>query len=210
MDENKIRQIVQQELQRSTNASRFSINSIPNHTHDGVNSPKIKGESVIPSTSVIGSISLATEGQTYNLLLNSSFTPQVIICHSIVSNTSGEIYRGAYFGMAQLTPTFYFQPDTSASVITGNVQYPFPTEQPDGSKPTVPAQSSSGLLSSRSNVANVFANQSEDHILSAYVGLGDSNIRARATVVGFGRDSVQIYVPYLTSGWSIDACFIIM
>ena len=210
MNEQQIRQIVQQELQRSNNASRFSINSIPQHTHDGINSPKIKAENVIPSVSVIGSISLATEGQTYNLLLNSSFTPQVIICHSIVSNTSGEIYRGAYFGMAQLTPTFYFQPDTTASVLTGNIQYPFPTEQLDGSKPTVPAQSSSGLLVSRSTDANTFANQSEDHILSAYVGTGTSNIRARATVVGFSRDSIQIYVPYLTSGWSIDACFIIM
>jgi len=210
MDENKIRQIVQQELQRSNNASRFSVNSIPQHTHDGINSPKIKAENVIPSTSVIGSISLATEGQTYNLLLNSSFTPQVVICHSIVSNTSGEIYRGAYFGMAQLTPTFYFQPDTTASVLTGNIQYPFPTEQLDGSKPSVPAQSSSGLLVSRSTDANTFANQSEDHILSAYVGTGTSNIRARATIVGFSRDSIQIYVPYLTSGWSIDACFIIM
>jgi hypothetical protein len=41
MDENKIRQIVQQELQRNNNASRFTINSIPQHTHDGINSPSI-------------------------------------------------------------------------------------------------------------------------------------------------------------------------
>jgi hypothetical protein len=210
MEEAKIRQIVQQELQRSNNAARFGVNNIPFHTHDGVNSPQVKAENIIPSVSVVGAVSLSTQGQTYNLFLNSSFTPQAIICHSIVSSSSGEIYRGAYFGMAQLTPTFYFQPDTAAGVVTGNIQYPFPTEQPDGSKPTVPAQSSSGLLVSRSTDANVFANQSEDHIVSAYVDLTESGIRARATVVGFSRDSIQVYVPYLTSGWSIDACFIIM
>lgn len=210
MDDAKIRKIVQEELRRSSNSSRFNVRSIPQHTHNGTDSPNIKAENVIPSCSIVGSVSLATEGQIYNLNLNSSFTPRMIICHSIVSNTTGEIYRGVYFGVAQLTPSFYFQPSSSSSVVTGNIQYPFPTTQLDGSTPSVPAQSSSGLLTSRSNDANVFANQSEDHIVSAYVGTGTSNIRARATVIGFGRDSVQVYVPYLTSGWSIDACFVII
>ncbi len=209
INEGTIRRIVQEEMKRSNGAGRFGINQVPFHTHDGVNSQKIKAENIIPSISVVGAVSLATEGQTYNIQLNSSFTPQLVICHSIVSNTSGEIFRGFYYGVAQLTPSFYLQPNTSNTVVTGNVQYPFPTAQLDGSNRSVPAQSSSGLLVSRSTDANVFANQSEDHILSAYVGLGTSNIRARATIVGFNRDSLQVYVPYLTSGWTIDACFII-
>lgn len=210
MDDAKIRKIVQEELRKSSNSSRFNVRSIPQHTHNGTDSPQIKAENIIPSCSIVGSVSLATEGQTYTLNLNSSFTPQLVICHSIVSNDSGEIYRGVYFGVAQLTPSFYLQPGGNNSVVTGNLQYPFPTTQLDGSKPSVPAQSSSGLLTSRSTDANVFANQSEDHIVSAYVGTGTSNIRARATVIGFSRDAIQVYVPYLTSGWTIDACFIII
>jgi len=41
MDEQKIRQIVQQEIARSSNGARFTVNNIPFHTHDGVNSPSI-------------------------------------------------------------------------------------------------------------------------------------------------------------------------
>lgn len=210
MDDQKIRQIVQEELRRSSNGGRFGLNTIPFHTHNGTDSQKIKAENIIPSCSIVGSVTFSTVNQTYNLQLNSSFTPRTIICHSIVYNSSGEIYRGTYFGMAQLTPSFYFQPaDSEYTVVTGNLQFPFPTEQTDGSKVDVPAQSSSGLLCSRSTLSNTFANQSEDHILSAYVGLADSDIRARLTVVGFSKNSIQIFVPYLTSSWSVDACFIV-
>lgn len=209
MDDKKIRQIVREELAKRDSASRFQLNNIPNHSHNGIDSLNIKGGNLIPSCSVVGSVTMATLGQTYTLFLNSTFTPQKVTAHSIVYNTSGEIYRGFYYGEAQLTPSFYFQTATSNTVTTGNKQYPFPTEQFDGSTPSVPAQSSSGLLVSRSTDANVFANQSEDHILSAYVGLSDSDIRARATIVGFSRDSIQVYVPYLTDSWAIDMCFIV-
>lgn len=210
MDDNKIRQIVQEELRRSQSGSRFGIDAIPHHTHDGISSLKIKQSNIIPASSIVGAVSLSTEGQTYTLNLNSSFTPQMIICHSVVSNSSGEIYRGVYFGVAQLTPSFYLQTDTSNSVVTGNIQYPFPTTQRNGATISVPAQSSSGVLISRSVDADVFANQSEDHIVSAYVGLSNSDIRARATITSFSKDAVQVYVPYLTSGWTIDACFVII
>lgn len=47
MDENRIKQLIQQELQRSNNASRFTVNSIPQHTHDGINSPSIFSPTII-------------------------------------------------------------------------------------------------------------------------------------------------------------------
>lgn len=209
MTEAQIRRIVQQEIDRNNKATRFNLSPVTNHEHDGIDSPRIKGNNIIPSCSVVGSVTFATVGQTYTLNLNSSFTPQRVVAHSIVYNTSGEIYRGFFYGEAQLTPSFYFQTSSSTSVVTGNKQYPFPTELFDGSIATVPAQSSSGLLISRTTDSNVFANQSEDHILSAYVSTSDSGIRARATVVGFNRDSIQVYVPYLTTDWAIDMCFIV-
>lgn len=209
MDEAKIRQIIRDEMKRVDSADRFGFTNIPAHTHNGVDSLKVMADKLIPSCSIVGSIEMSTLDQTYTIYLNSSFTPQRIVAHSIVSNSSGEIYRGFYYGEAQLVPSFYLQTNTSDSVTTGTKQYPFPTELFNGTTKVVPAQSSSGLLVSRSTDANVFANQSEDHIVSAYVGLSDSDIRARATVVGFSRDSIQIYVPYLTSGWTITTCFII-
>lgn len=211
MDEQKIRQIVQDELRRGTNGGRFGLNTIPFHTHDGVNSQKIKAENVIPAASVTGTIELATEGATYSLKLNSNFTPQQIVAHGIVTGTySGSAMRAITWGTAQLTPSFYFQPvDGQLAVVTGNTQYPFPTEMPNGSKPTVPAQSSSYLAVSRGSVANTFALTSENHIVSISGFPTSGEIYARATVVGFTRDEVLVYVPTLDAGWTIFLTFVI-
>lgn len=205
MDENKVRQIVQEEMRRSTNGGRFGLNTIPFHTHDGVNSQKIKAENVIPSASVVGTIEMATEGATYSLQLNSNFTPQHITAHGVVTGTySGSAMRVITWGSALLTPSFYFQPvDGQLAVSTGNIQYPFPTTMPNGSKPSVPAQSSSYLAVSRGSVANTFALTSEDHIVSVGGFPASSDIYARATVVGYSRNEVLIYVPTLDSGWTI-------
>lgn len=41
MDDQKIRQIVRDEITRSTNGTRFGVQSIPFHTHNGTDSPSI-------------------------------------------------------------------------------------------------------------------------------------------------------------------------
>lgn len=211
MTEQQIRQIVQQELQRSNNASRFTVNNIPQHTHDGINSPQIKAESVIPSTSVMGTVEMATEGAVYSLKLNSNFTPQQIIAHGVVTGTySGSAMRVITWGTAQLTPSFYFQPvDGQLAVSVGNIQYPFPTTMPDGSKPSVPAQSCSYLAVSRGSVANTFALTSENHIVSVGGFPASGDIYARATIVGYNRNEILVYVPTLDAGWTIFLTFIV-
>ncbi len=196
MDEAKIRQIVQQELARSNSSGRFALNQIPFHTHDGVNSQKIKAENVIPSASVTGSITFA-QATTYYLNLNASFTPQNITTYGIVTGTDAGAVRVLTVGSAQLTPTFYFQPSTSTSVVTGNLQFPFNGK---------PAQSSCYLSVDRGNDAGVFAQVSEDHIVS--VGFNSINW-ARATVVGYTKDAIVIDVPFLESGWEIILNFVI-
>jgi len=106
-------------------------------------------------------------------------------------------------GSAQLTPTFYFQPQTDTSVITGDIQYPFQDK---------PAQSSSYLSITRGSTANnTFAGVSEDHILS--VGFpnpsSEADIKARVTVVDFSRTAITLDVPYLASGWEIILNFVV-
>lgn len=195
MDDKRIRQIVQEELQRSNNAKRFSVNNIPFHTHDGINSPQIKEESVIPSTSVTGSITFA-QATTYRIGLNASFTPRTIQTYGIVTGTDGGAVRVITVGSAQLTPTFYLQPNDSTSVVTGNLQFPFNGK---------PAQSSCYLSVERGGTSDFYAQVSEDHIVSvAYSG-----IKARATVMGYSRNEVFIDVPFLETGWEIILNFVI-
>lgn len=58
MDEQKIRKIVQDEIRRSQGASRFGINQIPYHTHDGIDSnpvflPTITYTGYVPSDGLV-------------------------------------------------------------------------------------------------------------------------------------------------------------
>lgn len=195
MDEQRIRKIVQDELRRSQGAGRFGINQIPFHTHDGTNSQQIKAENIIPSTSVTGSITFA-QATTYRIGLNASFTPRNIQTYGIVTGTDGGVVRVITIGSAQLTPTFYLQPNDDTSVVTGNLQFPFNGK---------PAQSSCYLSVERGGTSDFYAQVSEDHIVSvAYSG-----VKARATVMGYSRNEVFIDVPFLESGWEIILNFVI-
>jgi len=282
MDENKIRQIVQQELQRNNNASRFTINSIPQHTHDGVNSPKIKAENIIPAVSVSGNIDFARE-DTYTIYLNSSFTPSRIqlygVAYSLTGTltftssspetvTIGTVYeiedgsgvptgqtvtittaginvtsivttgtltpppttgnlnkvagtgsgssniaytsvvdgstigvRCQIIGSANLGPSFYLQPDSTSSVVTGDIQYPF-VDPILGV--VVPLQSSSYISAQSSNIFRALSG--EGHIVNVAVG---STIYARMTVTEFNRDKIVLVVSDLATDWTISANLII-
>lgn len=211
MDENKIRAIVKDEMRRSDSSSRFNFRSIPFHIHDGKGSEQIQANNVIPSVSVSGRISMAQEA-TYTLNLNASFTPRLITAYGVITGSySGAANRVFTMGSAQLTPSFYFQTGTDTSVITGNIQYPFPTPQPDGSSQTVPMQSSAYISTNRGNVANTFAGASEDHLVDVVFPdpTSTADIKARVTVIGFSSTSVIVSVPYLESGWEIILDFVI-
>jgi hypothetical protein len=199
MDENKIRRIVQQEIARSNSGSRFKINSIPNHSHNGVDSLQIKEENVIPSTSITGFVSFA-QATTYTINLNASFTPKQLQVNGIATGEySGGQTRVMLVGSAQFTPTFYLQADTDTVVNTGTLQFPFNGK---------PAQSGSFLSVTRGGTSNFYAGVTEDHIVS--VNFPTTNtIQARATVTNFSKTSITIDVPVLTSGWEITLNFVI-
>jgi len=211
MNDQLIRKIVREELARSNASSRFQLNSIPQHTHNGTDSPFIKEENIIPSVSVSGSVTMTSTG-IYTLNLNASFTPKHIMAYGNVFDAvppdySGLSVRAMSVGSANLTPSFYFQPNDSRSVITGNIQYPFPTEQPDGTYMNVPVQSSVYLATIQGGAPAARSLSSEGHIASVeYPG---GTIHARVTVVGFDKNAVYLSVPYLDSGWSITINYII-
>lgn len=211
MDENRIRQIFQEEFSRSQAGSRFGIDSVPIHHHDNIDSVRIKQSDIIPSISVSGSISM-TQETDYTLYLNSSFTPSNILIYGTVVNAippsfAGLSIRAMVVGSANLGPSFYFQPNQSGStnspsVVTGNIQYPF-IDPNIGT--TVPVQS--GTYTSTESPNTFHALTTEGHIIS--VEYPASTIHARATVTTFDKDKIIIHVSNLDSGWSINANFII-
>jgi len=202
MDENRIRQIVQQELGRSSNGGRFGLNTIPFHTHDGINSQKIKEENIIPATSISGSITFAQE-TTYTLYLNSSFTPRSIFC---TGNVTGGSQRYVFTGTAQLGASFFFQPESTTSVRPGGPQYPFTDPNFPEYGTNIPMQSCTyfGAESAGGALHTLVGNF---HIVDIQFPIGTSH--ARATVTDFSRDKITIIVDALDSGWEINANFIV-
>jgi hypothetical protein len=209
-NELRIRQMIQEEITKNQNKERFSgVNSVVNHDHDGKNTPKIKAENIIPSVSTAGSIVFGTEGATYTINLNTNFTPSNILAYGVVTDAAvSPSIRCHTVGSAQLTTGFYLQPETNRSVVMGGPQYPFPTEQLNGSKKTVPIQGSSFIYVNESSGA-VRSGVSENHIVSIFIGDEIADIRARVTVVDFSRSFIKLYVPYLTSGWRVNVNYVI-
>jgi hypothetical protein len=207
MDESQVRRVVQEELRRGLTNTRFGYQNVPLHEHDGVEAPKVKDNNINRNPAILGSITLSTEGQTYTLETNTPFTPRKIECNGLVYNPdSGNNIRVITTGAAYLGEGYYFQPSSSNSVVVGDIRYPAPTKQPDGSTKNVPLQYSSWFWANRNDNDQYFAAVSENHIVSVAVG---ATIYARVTVVDFSKDRVVLSVPFLESGYEVIANFLI-
>ncbi len=194
-----MRQIAQEEMRKQDSASRFGLKSIPNHTHNGVDSLAVKQSDIVPSVSVSGNINFA-QNATYTIHLNSSFTPSHIEVYGNVVGNGTE--RFITFGSANLTPSFYLQPDTSTSVVTGNIQYPFIDPNLEE---TVPLQSSI-YFGAEGAAGALHTLSSEGHVINvAYPAI---TVHARATITGFSRNAIFIIVE-LDNGWEINANYVI-
>lgn len=201
MTPDQVRKIVRQEIYNGQNAQRFGgINAIPNHHHDGIDSLKINANSLIPSVSVSGSISFSSS-DTYTIYLNSSFTPTFIQCYGNITGSGSELYMS--IGSASLRPSFYLQPDTTRTVVTGNVEYPFVDPNLGVS---VPLQSCCYIgAESTSSGNNMHSLVSEGHIVNIFYG---SDIKARATITEFTRSYIKIQTT-IDAGWTINGNFVI-
>ena len=196
MDEQTVRRIVKQEVGMSNSQARFSQNPIQRHIHNGQDAPKISQNNVIPSGCVTGTITFAHVG-TFLLKLNNSFTPSRIDIHGTVTGSGGKFM---VTGLAILNPAFEFQPGTSSSVITGNLQFPRGTpEFPQGN---VPIQTNVYCGVDGSGVFHTLVGDNSDHI--AGVEYPQNTIHARMTVVGFSKSEIIVTVSDLDSGWQMN------
>lgn len=209
LTEQQIRNIVRQEMAKGSSASRFNVSNVPNHSHNGIDSLPIKADNIVRSVNTAGSILFGTEGATYTIKLTTNFTPSSVLAYGVATNAaSAPTIRCHTVGSAQLSNGFYLQPETNRSVVMGGPEYPFPTDQPDGSKAIVPIQGSSFIYINETSGA-VRSGVSEDHLVDVFIGDEISDIRARVTLVDFSRTYVKLYVPYLTSGWRINVNYVI-
>lgn len=203
MDENRIKQLIREELDKRKNNVRFGRQRASNHTHDGGDSPKIAETNLDRNPAVLGSVEFATEGQTYTFELNMPYTPRRIHCNFIIA---GSTVRMIGVGEAYLGEGYYLQPVNSNTVQVGDIRYPAATKQPDGSTKEVPLQCSNWFWANRSDNDQYFAAVSENHIVSVSFS---GTIYARVTVVDFSKDKIVLSVPFLESGYSVFANFLI-
>lgn len=201
MDENRIRQIIRQEMESARSTGRFGMNMTPTHYHTGLggDGPRLSQDNIIPSVSVSGNITFS-QVATYTINLNSSFTPSRIMAYGNVVGDAAQRYFS--FGSANLTPSFYLQPENSTSVKTGTIQYPFVDPV---LKLTVPLQSSA-YFGAESNGGAMHTLSGEGHIVNIFYGAA---VHARATVTKFSRSKIEIVVSSLDANWDINMNYVI-
>jgi hypothetical protein len=204
LNEASIRRIVQDEIKRSNNSSRFRVNSIPEHTHNGVDSPVIPEQNIYRNPAIMGRVEFATSGVDYVFQLGLPQTPrQVILNATLLDNTSSPTVRYNILGIACLGPAYYLQPVDNRTVTVGGLPYPATTRLQDGSEATIPAQSSTffGFVNG-ANAAT--AGDSQFHIVNVF-----GSAAMRVTVVDFSKDKIVFRVTSLSSGYTLLGNYII-
>lgn len=192
-------------------ADKYGVASVPLHTHNGIDSPRVKAWNLEPSQAASGSITMATNRQRYEIGLNvakaaTSFAPSQIRFNGIAIKGSGATgIRALVQGDAFIGASYYLQPLSSSSVTIGG-----PTQ--------VCVQSSSYILVNDSGSGNpTAALASEGHIVS--VEFPGGTVVARATIPDLGdyganEQPIQggnlIVDVTLATGWSIIGNFVIM
>lgn len=204
MSPEQVRKIAREEIFKNQNRSRFDgVAAIPDHAHTGIDSPKIKAENIIPSVSVSGNISFSASDE-YTIFLNSSFTPSHIMAYGNITGSGTELYMS--IGTANLGPSFYLQPDTTRTVVTGTIQYPFTDPNLDPVT-NVPLQSSCyfGVDDNSGTLSGAHSLSSEGHIVNVFYG---NDIKARATITEFTKSFIKIQTT-IDSGWEMNINYVI-
>lgn len=199
MDDTFIRRIVRDEMARAANSNQFQVQSLPYHVHNGSDAPRIPQNNIIPGPAISGSITMSSV-TTYTLNLNGTFTPSLVTAYGNVVGSGSEKY--ITYGTANLSTSFYFQPLSNTSVLTGNIQYPFvdPNLQV-----TVPMQNA--VYFGTDGTTHHTLVGTGGHIVD--VAYPAATIHARATVTEFSKNYVLIDVTDLDLGWSLNINWVI-
>lgn len=101
MTPEQVHQMIQQEIHKSQQAQRFNLNSIPRHTHNGVDSPTIFQSSFVYAGAVNtdGTPALLPQGWTSKIGTAGSYT--------ITHNLNTELYSASFTGYAEPANTIF-------------------------------------------------------------------------------------------------------
>lgn len=186
MNDSQIRQLIQQEIARNSQSSRFNLVNTTRHQHTKNDVAPISQNDITPGNSTTGTISFE-QATTYNIGVN--FNPTAVFVHGNITGASGEKYITV--GSAQFGPGFYLQPGTATSVMIG------------GARETL-IQSCTYFGSTGTAFHTV---ASEEHIVDVEYPLG--TIHARATITGYSNKGIIVQVDNLDSGWAMNLNFTI-
>lgn len=196
MDENRIRMIVQQEINKANAQSVFNMQNTQSHVHSGTagDAPKIPAANIVPGLRASGRIDMETDGRVYRIGTN--FNATSIQFYGIAGN-SGSGIRAMVVGNAQLGPTYRLIDDgTGNSVSAGGTQQSI-------------IQGSSFILTVDNGMAltdSTFGVSEENIAQVLYPNA--STIPAVATVIGYGPGYADIQA-FLDSGWTISGYFVV-
>lgn len=190
MNDAQIRQLIQSEIMKANQAGKFNLNVTPAHTHTGKggDAPQINQSDILPGQRVSGNITMAQQ-TTYTI--GTIFRPTTIWFYGNVTDLTDGI-RATVVGSAYIGPSYYLQPGTSTSVITGGPQQQI--------------IQSSQYLGVQGTTAHTIAG--EGHIID--VGWPDGGtLVARATVTDVGANYIKVTVNNLATNWSIVGNWVI-
>ncbi len=178
-DQNLVRQMIQQEMTKSSQSQRFNLSNANRHQHNRTDGAPISANDITPGNSIIsGSITFQTQ-TTYTIGVN--FNPTSILLQGTVVDPSGNEYM--CIGSAQFGPSFYLQPGTNTSVVVG------------GAPETKVQTSTFGGWNGSKFVSGT---SKGGHIVDVFPG---GTIQVRADIIGYSNKGIQIEFTYLTSGW---------
>ncbi len=202
MDEQKIRQIVKDEMNRNYMSGDPKI---PPHTHDGVTNFKIKRSDAVNPIGVMGKIDFISN-DTYTLYFTSP-NPSRLDLYGFAFDNVATDSSVMTIGIALLSKSYYFQPLTTRTVKQGGLAYPTRQATPTAA-PGAIAQCSSNLYN-QDNAAfsNTFPHNNQFFIMNALRASGDCV--GTLEIRNLTATSVDVIVTNLISGWKISANFII-
>lgn len=193
MNEQRIRQIIREEIFRDNNKSRFvGVQSIQDHIHNGVDAPRISQDDLVNGTAN-NSLIVMNENETFQL-----------------KNVQG-ISRITFHGFA--ADNADGSPATQRALINGTVVFGTCLRftgsgsviSPEGAGNTTAFTQGTSSIYTLNQVDAIRVSSSSDHF--AYVTDGSTEV-AKASVVAVSVDSISIRVE-LASNWQITGSLIL-
>lgn len=200
LTEQQIRKIVQDEINKNYSSGKPKV---PPHKHDSVDNLRIYESDIVASVGVLGLIKFK-KNQTYTLYFN-TLNPTRIDFNGFAFDTGATNSNALLVGTALLSFSYQFQPRSTSSVQQGGIKYPVNSIVGGLVKPV--NQCSSNLYIDSTTLSNVFPHADDNYIANAFSSAGNHIVTMQ--LGNLTKNSIDVIVTNLKSGWNVSANFII-